>query len=97
MGTVNYQAGNDVIDMLHGWTNYQIEHHLWPTLTLLQYQRARPRVQEICRRHGLPYRVESVFVRYAKTARNCVGLEHAPVMDTQSLLAETAATPAEAA
>jgi len=86
LGTINYQAGGNVIDMLHGWTNYQIEHHLWPKITLLQYQRARPRVMEICRRHGIPYRVDNVFVRYARTARIFVGLDHSPVIETKTLL-----------
>jgi fatty acid desaturase len=69
LGTVNYPGGGRVQDFLHGWTNYQIEHHLWPTLTLHQYRRARPRVIAICARYGVPYRQGNVFVRFAKAAR----------------------------
>jgi fatty acid desaturase len=97
IGTVNYQAGGDVIDMLHGWTNYQVEHHLWPTMTLLQYQRARPQVAAICARHGIPYRVENVFARYARTGLNFVGAERPAVVDTREFLKAGALPKAQAA
>jgi fatty acid desaturase len=86
LGTVNYRAGGDVNDFLHGWTNYQIEHHLWPTVTLLQYQKGHSRLVEICRRNNIPYREGNVFTRYAKTARLFMGLEHQSAIDTRRLL-----------
>ncbi|HEX4589677.1 MAG TPA: fatty acid desaturase, partial [Gemmataceae bacterium] len=45
VGTANYRCGSDRNDLLHGWLNYQIEHHVWPDLTLRQYQRAQPRLK----------------------------------------------------
>jgi fatty acid desaturase len=75
-GTVNYPNPGAVGSFLHGWTNYQVEHHLWPSATLLQYKKARPQVEEICRRYGMPYRAENVFTRYAKTGRLFMGLDH---------------------
>ncbi len=86
LGTVNYRAGGDLNDILHGWTNYQVEHHIWPTLTLLQYRKARPGVVDICRRNGVPYREGSVFARYVMTGRLFMGLEHQTALDTKAMV-----------
>ena len=49
--SVNFATGDgrgghghaaDCVDFLHGWLNYQIEHHLWPDLSMLTYQKAKP-------------------------------------------------------
>ena len=66
VGSVNYPGGSDGRDFLMGFLNYQIEHHLWPDLPMLKYREAAPRLQEICRRHGVPYICESVFKRFAR-------------------------------
>jgi len=73
MGSVNYHTGGDVRDFMHGWLNYQIEHHLFPSLTLRQYQKIQPEIQRICAKHNLEYRQESVFVRFAKTLKLFTG------------------------
>ena len=73
IGTTNYTTGSDPIDCAHLFLNYQIEHHLYPDLPMLQYQRIQPRVKEICERHNVPYVQQSVFRRFAKMARNFVG------------------------
>jgi fatty acid desaturase len=63
----NYTAGNDFIDFLQGWLNYQIEHHLFPDLSMLQYRYAMPMVKKVCLKHSIPYVQENVFIRLAKT------------------------------
>jgi fatty acid desaturase len=73
LGSVNFACGDDLTDFLHGWLNYQIEHHLWPDMTMLQYQRMQPRVKAICEKHGIPYVQESVFTRVRKTVDIMVG------------------------
>jgi fatty acid desaturase len=73
LGSANYRCGGDLNDTLHGWLNYQIEHHVWPDLTLLQYQRAQPRLKALCERHGVPYVQESVFRRFRKMVAVAVG------------------------
>ena len=35
----------DCNDFFHGWLNFQIEHHLWPQLSMLSYQKAAPEVR----------------------------------------------------
>ena len=49
IGSVNYTSGSDLSDYLQGFLNYQIEHHLFPNLTLLSYRRAMPKVKQICK------------------------------------------------
>ena len=73
LGSVNYKTGGDVNDFLHGWLNYQIEHHLFPNLPLSQYQKMQPIVKEVCKKHNLPYRQESVFKRTKMTVELIVG------------------------
>ena len=73
MGSVNYNTGSDLIDFAHGWLNYQIEHHLFPNLPLSQYQKMQPIVKEICKKHNLEYRQESVFKRMYMTIELMVG------------------------
>ncbi|HIC43337.1 MAG TPA: fatty acid desaturase [Sulfurimonas sp.] len=73
MGSVNYNTGSDLIDFGHGWLNYQIEHHLFPNLPLSQYQKMQPIVKEICKKHQLEYRQESVFKRLWMTVELMVG------------------------
>lgn len=73
VGTANYRTGGDVNDFLHGFLNYQIEHHLWPDLTMLAYQKAQPEVQKICEKHNVPYVQEGVFTRVRKLVDVMVG------------------------
>lgn len=73
MGSVNYRTGTNPVDFIHGWLNYQIEHHLFPTLPLSQYQKMQPIVKEICAKHNLEYRQESVFKRARMTVELMVG------------------------
>jgi len=65
--------GTDFVDFLHGWLNYQIEHHMWPNLSMLSYQKSAPLVQEICDRYGVPYVKQNVFLRLKKTVDIMVG------------------------
>ena len=37
VSSANYSAGNDYIDVLHGWLNYQAEHHCFPSKYKLIY------------------------------------------------------------
>ncbi|MEA1919744.1 MAG: fatty acid desaturase [Campylobacterota bacterium] len=73
MGSVNYNTGSDFIDFMHGWLNYQVEHHLFPNLPLSQYQKMQPIVKEVCKKYNLQYRQESVFKRAYMTIELMVG------------------------
>mmetsp|Transcript_12096 Transcript_12096/g.10367 ORF Transcript_12096/g.10367 Transcript_12096/m.10367 type:complete len:198 (+) Transcript_12096:242-835(+) len=41
-----------------GGLDYQIEHHLFPRLPRHSLSLVQPMVQELCRKHGVPYRSE---------------------------------------
>ena len=73
LASVDFQMGNDYVDFMHGWLNYQIEHHLWPNLSMLSYQKAAPLVRDICKKHNVPYVQENVFLRVKKTVDIMVG------------------------
>ena len=73
LGTVNFRTGGDLRDFLHGFLNYQIEHHLFPDLPPLQYQRLQPRVRALCERYGVPYRQDTIRARVKKLVGIAVG------------------------
>ena len=73
MGSVNYNTGTDLIDFMHGFLNYQVEHHLFPNMPHSFYQKMQPIVKDICKKHNLEYRQESVFKRILMTVELMVG------------------------
>ena len=81
LSSANYPAGatgtvrGDLNDFFHGFLNYQAEHHCWPNLSMLSYQRAAPQLKSICQRHGVPYTCENVLVRTRKTVAIMVGVD----------------------
>jgi fatty acid desaturase len=74
ISSTNFRTGGDVNDFMHGWLNYQIEHHVWPNLSALSYQRGQPELKAICEKYGVPYVQESVWTRLRKTVDIMVGL-----------------------
>ena len=73
MGSVNYNTGSDLLDFYHGFLNYQIEHHLFPNKPHSFYQKMQPLVKEVCKKHNLEYKQESVFKRALMTVEVMVG------------------------
>jgi fatty acid desaturase len=73
LASVDFDMGTDAVDFWHGWLNYQIEHHMWPNLSMLSYQKSAPQVQAICAKYGVPYIKENVFWRLKKTVDIMVG------------------------
>jgi fatty acid desaturase len=73
-GSVNYRGGSDRIDFMHGFLNYQIEHHLWPDLTMLQYRKAQPQVKALAEKYGLSYIQQPVWTRLGKTISIMIGI-----------------------
>ena len=73
IGSANFRTGGDVNDFFHGWLNYQIEHHMFPDISMKQYQIAQPKIKAICEKHGVPYVQESVWKRLVQLADVMVG------------------------
>jgi len=55
VASVNYSLGNWWTTFCCGALNYQIEHHLLPTVSQYHYPAIAPIVQDACRRHGVRY------------------------------------------
>jgi fatty acid desaturase len=73
LSSANYHCGTECVDHLSIWLNYQIEHHLFSDLPMSTYREIQPVVKALCERHGLPYRQESVFKRFARMTDVVVG------------------------
>jgi fatty acid desaturase len=63
-------AGSWRVDWLLGGLNYQIEHHLFPTMPRPNLRRAQPLVRSFCQQHGLPYTEASLVGSYAQAVRH---------------------------
>jgi fatty acid desaturase len=69
-------SGGTPMSALMGGLNYQIEHHLFPSMPRPHLARARELVREHCRTHGVPYTETTLLRSYAIVVRylNRVGL-----------------------
>lgn len=68
--------GNRVLDFAMGGLNYQIEHHLFPSMPRPHLRRAAPIIADYCRSHDVPYRETGLWESYGIVLRyiNRVGL-----------------------
>ncbi len=53
--------GNFFVDFLYGGLNYQIEHHLFPTIPRNKLASVRPIVRRFCREKNVPYHETSLI------------------------------------
>lgn len=53
-GTQNILGGT-FIEWVMGHLNWQIEHHLWPTMPRHNFKAVSPRVKALCAKHGVEY------------------------------------------
>jgi fatty acid desaturase len=58
--------GNPVTDFFLGGLNYQIEHHLLPSLPRPHLRLARPLVRAHCARLGIPYTETGLAASYGQ-------------------------------
>ncbi len=68
--------GSRFLDVLMGGLNYQIEHHLFPSMPRPHLRKAAPIVAAHCKEQGVPYTAVGLFASYAIVVRyiNRVGL-----------------------
>ena len=62
--------GGPLVDVLLGGLNYQIEHHLFPSMPRPNLRKARPVVQRFCERNGVPYVEVSPLASYREVLRH---------------------------
>lgn len=56
-GSGNFFPKSSLADALAGGMNYQIEHHLFPSMCSIHYPRITKIVQETCSEFNIPYHV----------------------------------------
>ncbi|MDO9379686.1 MAG: acyl-CoA desaturase [Nocardioidaceae bacterium] len=68
--------GGTVVDVMMGGLNYQVEHHLFPSMARPHLRRVRPIVREYCRRHDVAYAEVGLLESWTIVVRymNSVGL-----------------------
>ncbi|HSC47494.1 MAG TPA: acyl-CoA desaturase [Gammaproteobacteria bacterium] len=59
--SVDFARGNRLVSWLVGGLNFQIEHHLFPTLSHVNYPAIAGIVEATCREYGVPYAVNPTF------------------------------------
>jgi fatty acid desaturase len=69
--------GGRWISVLMGGLNYQIEHHLFPSMARPQLRKVQPLVAAYCRAEGVPYTETTLWNAYRQVIRylNRVGLD----------------------
>lgn len=56
--------GNVFVDYALGGLNYQVEHHLFPSMPMPNLRKAQPVVRDYCERIGVPYTETGLFTSY---------------------------------
>jgi fatty acid desaturase len=62
--------GGRVVDFVFGGLNYQIEHHLFPSMPRPNLRRAQAIVSSFCHERRVPYQVDSLIGSYRQTLRH---------------------------
>jgi fatty acid desaturase len=70
--------GGWLTDLALGGLNYQIEHHLFPSMPRPSLRRSQPLIREYCQRHGLPYCETSLAGSYAQALRHLATVGRPP-------------------
>jgi fatty acid desaturase len=62
--------GGIISDFALGGLNYQIEHHLFPSMPRRNLRRSQPLVKAFCERHNLCYHEQGFVASYAQVLRH---------------------------
>jgi len=71
--SANFETGTEFVDCVYGWLNYQIEHHMFPDMTPLQYRKLQPLIKSVCQKHGVLYLQQNALLRTWKMFRIAAG------------------------
>ena len=61
-------------DFFYGGLNYQIEHHLFPSMPRNHLQKARPIVRRLCQAHRIQYAEAGLLAAYCDMLRYLEGI-----------------------
>jgi fatty acid desaturase len=70
--------GGWLTDLALGGLNYQIEHHLFPSMPRPSLRRSQPLIREYCQQLGLPYCEASLAGSYAQALRHLATVGRPP-------------------
>lgn len=73
LGSANF-SGGWLLTILSGNLNYQIEHHLFPTMPSNRLAEVGKKVQALCQEYDLPYNIDSFPMQLAKVQRTLLKL-----------------------
>jgi fatty acid desaturase len=62
--------GGPVVDFALGGLNYQIEHHLFPSMPRSNLRKAQPIVRDYCAEHGIAYEETGLIDSYGQALRH---------------------------
>jgi fatty acid desaturase len=63
-------TGGLVVDAALGGLNYQIEHHLFPSMPTPNLRKAQPIVRDFCAEIGVPYEETGLLASYGEALRH---------------------------
>jgi fatty acid desaturase len=67
--TARNVKGSPLVDFWYGGLNYQIEHHLFPTMPRNKLRQARPLIKAFCEEHGIAYCETGILQSYQDILR----------------------------
>jgi fatty acid desaturase len=70
--------GGRIVDFVLGGLNYQVEHHLFPSMPRPNLRRAQHLVRDFCREHGVLYTETSLIASYGLSLRHLHSVRGAP-------------------
>ena len=62
--------GGRLVDFALGALNYQIEHHLFPSMPRPNLRRSQPLIRAFCQQHDLPYCETTLLRSYGQAVRH---------------------------
>lgn len=65
-------SGGKWFHILSGNLSHQIEHHLFPTMPSYRYAEVAPKIQAICKKHGIQYNNGNIFKQFAEVMTRIV-------------------------
>ena len=63
-------TGGPIVDAALGGLNYQIEHHLFPSMPTPNLRKAQPIVRDFCAEIGVPYEETGLLASYGEALRH---------------------------
>ena len=82
--TARNVRGNWLVDFALGGLNYQIEHHLFPSMPRPHLRRAQPLVRAFCLQHGVTYCETTLWRSYAQAIHHLHNVDRPPSTTTTS-------------